>query len=247
MEKQVRRSLDADRVAYLLVDSYWRVSVLDEIDSTQNILKSNQPTHGDVVTAEFQSQGRGRLDRNFDATKSSGLLFSLFIAPKRKRDEWGFVSLIAGIAVVKSLGSQIYKAKWPNDVLSSDGKVCGILCEIFQNGIIVGIGINVSTERNELPVDNASSVYLTEGKIADREELLIMVLRNFQELFQMWDLGVDLLDEYAAISLTLGKDVRIELPTGLDLTGNVSGFTTKGELLLDENQLVSVGDIYHLR
>ena len=62
-----------------LSDGYWRVSVIDEVDSTQNYLRTSNPKIGDVITAEYQSEGRGRLDRKFEATKSSALLLSLFI------------------------------------------------------------------------------------------------------------------------------------------------------------------------
>ena len=71
--------LSADSITGALQSSYWRVSVVDEIDSTQNYLRTSNPKPGDLITAEYQSAGRGRLDRKFDAEKSSALLFSFYL------------------------------------------------------------------------------------------------------------------------------------------------------------------------
>ncbi|MSW53873.1 MAG: biotin--[acetyl-CoA-carboxylase] ligase, partial [Actinobacteria bacterium] len=93
-----RAPLDKALVASL-TSQYWRVSVADLTTSTQidlaELVKSNSATTGDVLAADFQTAGRGRLDRTFEAAPGSALLFSFFIKPQRVRSEWGFITLLA--------------------------------------------------------------------------------------------------------------------------------------------------------
>ena len=143
------------------LSDYWRVSVLDETTSTMQAIKSYEITNWELVAAEFQSAGRGRLDRKFDSEKSLGLLFSIFYIPKVKSN-LGFISLLAGLTVVEVIkeitGDNKYKTKWPNDILHGDKKIAGLLIEHFNDGLIIGIGINVSNNEEQLPVPTASSI-----------------------------------------------------------------------------------------
>ena len=85
--------LSADAIAGALASSYWRVSVVDEIDSTQNYLRTSNPKSGDLITAEYQSAGRGRLDRKFEAEKSSALLFSFYFGVCSSIIPVGFITI----------------------------------------------------------------------------------------------------------------------------------------------------------
>jgi len=71
--------LDQTSINDALKGGYWSVHAVEEIDSTQSALKSSSPKHGDVIVAEYQSAGRGRLDRTFEAQPGSALLFSAYI------------------------------------------------------------------------------------------------------------------------------------------------------------------------
>ena len=157
-EPELPQLLDASLISES-VSSYWRVKILDEIGSTQTELAASQPRDGDLLTAEYQSAGRGRLDRTFVTERSSALTFSFYIEPKRERNEWGFLSLLAGSAVARTINemtnSDRYTTKWPNDILVGDKKIAGLLSEAHSNGVIIGIGINVTTQRENLPVPTA--------------------------------------------------------------------------------------------
>jgi BirA family biotin operon repressor/biotin-[acetyl-CoA-carboxylase] ligase len=159
--------------------------------------------------------------------------------------------LIAGIAVAQTLNemtkTQEFFTKWPNDVLSESGKVCGILCERFGAGIIVGIGMNVTTKPDELPVETASSIFITTGLEIDRNELLPKILHTFQEHFLSWDSGVDLMSRYRVLSQTIGLEVSVLLPDGRTIKGRAVGITSEGELLLENGDVINVGDLRHLR
>ena len=91
--------LSSTAITGALSSPYWRVSVIEETSSTQTLLRESNPTPGSVIATEFQSAGRGRLDRTFEAAKSCALLFSFYVEPKRSRSEWGWIPLIAGMAV----------------------------------------------------------------------------------------------------------------------------------------------------
>ena len=246
----IRAYLDESVISGLLKSNYWRVRVIPEVTSTQDLLKSELTSNGDCIVTEFQSAGRGRLDRKFESIPNVALLFSFFIKPERK-EQWGWVPLIAGIAVARTLnkvsGTFNFKSKWPNDVLGESGKVSGALCERYGDGIIVGIGINVSTQVDELPVDTASSIFIETGVELDRNALLPEILAEFQTLFESWETGVDLAPTYRALSLTIGSHIRVIAPDSSTREGNAIGVDAEGCLLLDTGDVVSVGDVVHLR
>lgn len=231
-----------------LAQGYWSVKVVESIDSTQSALKSSSPQHGDVIVAEYQSAGRGRLDRTFESAKGSGLLFSAFVQPQRPQSEWGFIPLLVGLSVAEVLGIEFF-TKWPNDILSDLGKVGGILCEIHGNGIVIGVGLNVSTTQDQLPVPTASSILLTTGESPDRNQLLPAILKEIAFNLAEWETGEsmeDLIDDYLDSSATMGKRVSAQLPDGSTIVGTVTGISANGELLLDSGAIISVGDITHL-
>jgi BirA family biotin operon repressor/biotin-[acetyl-CoA-carboxylase] ligase len=219
--------------------------VVETIDSTQSALKLASPQHGDVIVANYQSAGRGRLDRSFEADKGSALLFSAYVTPKRESSEWGFIPLLVGLSVAEVLGIEFF-TKWPNDILSDLGKVGGILCEVHGEGIIIGIGLNVSMTEEQLPVPTASSVLLTLGSAPDRNLLLPAILKEIAFNLAEWESGEDLVDDYLDSSATMGKKVSVKLPDGSSIEGIASGISSNGELLLDSGEIISVGDVLHL-
>ena len=238
------------RLSQTDLNSYWRVRVLSETSSTQDELKNELVSNGQCVVSEFQSAGRGRLDRSFQSPPGVALLFSFYIKPVRG-DSQGWIPLIAGMSVAQSLNELTaetsYSNKWPNDVITDYGKVCGILCERYGDGIIVGIGLNVTTQIDELPVASATSIFISSGIEIDRNELLPTILHNFQELFQRWESGHDLQPRYRALSSTIGHEVQVSLPNGLSIESRAIKIGTNGELILESGDVVSVGDITHLR
>jgi BirA family biotin operon repressor/biotin-[acetyl-CoA-carboxylase] ligase len=242
--------LNADSITGAMQSSYWRVSVVDEIDSTQNYLRTSNPKPGDLITAEYQSAGRGRLDRKFDAQKSSALLFSFYLEPKVKVENLGFLTLLVGASVTATLNqvtkTNKFKCKWPNDIFIEDLKVAGLLAEKTQSGVIVGVGINVSTSKDELPVAHATSLFLETNVLFDRNTLLAQILIDLERDLLAWQSGKDLTSKYRDLSATIGRQVRVELPDGSKIEGAAIDIEETGSLRLDSGQLVTVGDVVHL-
>ena len=242
--------MNANAIAGALASGYWRVSVIDEIDSTQNYLRISNPKPGDLITAEYQSAGRGRLDRKFDATKSSALLFSFYIEPAIAIKDLSYLSLLVGASITNTLNemtkSESFKCKWPNDIVFGDRKIAGLLAEKFGSGVIVGVGINVSTSEEQLPVPHASSIFLATGTGLDRNLLLVQILKDLESALKGWESGKDLTSAYRKLSATLGREVRVELPGGSIVEAIARDIDSTGALHLDNGQIITVGDVIHL-
>lgn len=246
-----RPALDQQQISQGLADSYWRVSVHDEVTSTQLLLRKSNPVPGVVIVAEYQSQGRGRLGRSFDSKSGSGLLFSAYVRPSLEDAKWGLLPLLVGTTIAQVLNnltnSNHYLTKWPNDVVAPEGKVCGVLCEYSDNGVLVGIGINVTTEIAELPVPTASSIILASEMELDRNELLISLLTALAMNIAAWEAGADILADYLMLSSTINQEVEVTLPGSRTLRSEAIGISADGGLILASGETVTVGDVLHLR
>jgi BirA family transcriptional regulator, biotin operon repressor / biotin---[acetyl-CoA-carboxylase] ligase len=236
------------------ISQYWRVSVVDLTASTQSdlaeLVNSSVAKSGEVIAAEFQSNGRGRLDRTFEAPPQSALLFSFYIAPKRARSDWSFISFLAALAMREVITENLAEntsLKWPNDILIGDKKVAGLLAQQIGDGVIIGIGINVAMSADELPVPTATSLALAGSNNLDRNLLLSGFLNRFVEIFKEWDSGGDFLEKYRQVSSTLGRQVRVEVLGRDSIEAEAVAITAQGALILSDGTEVNVGDVVHLR
>lgn len=235
-----------------LITRYWRVSVVELTSTTQGdlaqLVRDGKAKVGDVIVAEYQSAGRGRLNRSFEAAKGSALLFSFYIEPTRNRQDWGWIPLIAGYSVAQTLRSFNAKIKWPNDILINGKKVSGLIAEVIDRGIVVGIGVNVGMELGELPVDNATSLLLEGAVQLTRNQLLSEILEVFEQHFSSWDKGSDQVQAlYSNLSATLGQEVRVEYPDGRSHVAVAESISASGALVLDDGTQVQSADVIHLR
>ncbi len=228
----------------LKVAQYWSVSVTEETTSTQIDLASNFEA-GKVLVAEFQSSGRGRLDRKFEVPPRKGLTFSFTLDSSKYEHNFGWVPLISGLAVARAInkyaGKEIVELKWPNDLLIDGKKLAGILSEKNEKGLIVGIGINIYQSQDELPIENAISLSM-KTKV-DRSELLIMILNELGATLNNIEAEKN---NYRKRCLTIGKQVSAALPTGEIIEDLAIGISNEGALLLNTRE-IRAGDIVHLR
>jgi len=241
------------------------VEVVDEAGSTNALVAERGRAgagQGLVVVAEHQTAGRGRLDRSWEAPARSALTLSVLLRPTAPTHSWPWLPLLTGYAVSKALRAAGFEAsvKWPNDVLLADRKVAGILVERIETGrgpaAVVGVGLNVGMTAEELPVPEATSLAVAaEGEPPDRTDLLVAVLQTFWEAYSAWEAGEELAgmrlaESYVAACATVGRDVRVELPSGELLTGRATGVDPSGRLLVEHDGLrtaVSAGDVVHVR
>ena len=249
----VREALNESAINATLRGSYWRVSVFQSLTSTQSeLIGKENLQHGEVFVTEFQSAGRGRINRTFEATESSALLFSLYLEPKRNKMEWSAIPLLAGLSLVNALSNLDEKLetnlKWPNDLLIGERKVAGILAEARPDGVIVGIGLNVEMVKSELPVPTATSLKLENFAELNRNIILSEILTNLALTIELWESGSNIgFEQYRQASSTLGKEVEVHLPSGEIISSRATGITDVGELQLANGARVNVGDVIHLR
>ena len=244
-----RAPLEPSRIA----TQYWRVSVVDVTGSTQDDLvqraEKNQAKDGDVIVANFQSAGRGRLDRSFIAPPSSALLFSFYLQPARTN--WNWLSLLAGQSVARALseGEKKVRLKWPNDLMIDEKKVGGIIASRAGGGVVIGVGINVGMTEEELPLETATSLLLAGFSHLDRTDVLNSILKAIESNIGLWLANKDeeLLRDYSSRCTTLGKKVEITKPDGSTIVALATAIARSGELILENGLEISVGDIVHLR
>lgn len=223
---------------------------------------------GTVLVAEEQTAGRGRLDRSWHSQPGAALTFSVLLRPAAiPPSARGWLPLLTGVAVAAALRAQTgldVSLKWPNDVLVSGaepgmaGKLAGILAEQAGDAIVVGIGLNVSASRDELPAPQATSLLLAGAAEPDRQAILVAALRELEHWYLRWAgadppgdaLSSGLRAEYLRSCSTIGRDVRVELPGGAVLTGRACDVDPVGRLMVSTDggmQAVSAGDVVHVR
>jgi BirA family biotin operon repressor/biotin-[acetyl-CoA-carboxylase] ligase len=247
-----------------------RVDVVQRTGSTNTDLvaraAAGEADEGSVLVAEEQTAARGRLDRQWSAPPRSGLFFSVLLRPAEVPvQRWGWLPLLTGVAVATGLSRVAgvdTALKWPNDLLVTVGdeerKAGGILAErAGDDGVVIGVGINVSLRADELPVPRAGSLALAGAVNTDRDPLLRGVLRSLEDWYGRrraaeGDPEVSGLQEtYAAGCATLGRMVRAELPGDRSLVGEAVAVDGDGRLVLATaagvQEPVGAGDIVHLR
>jgi len=132
-----------------------KIISLDTIDSTNTYLAKDVDTFENFtfVSASFQTSGKGREDRVWNASKGENLLFSFLLKDPLLIKEYKRVSMLTAVVVVKALekeGLNDVKIKWPNDVYVGEKKICGILLSgCLPNYLIVGVGINLNQRKFE--------------------------------------------------------------------------------------------------
>jgi BirA family biotin operon repressor/biotin-[acetyl-CoA-carboxylase] ligase len=236
---------------------------LEQTDSTnRNLLeKAASLPEFYVLATDFQTAGRGRMQRSWEAAPGSSVMASILLRPVfSEATGIGWLSLMAALAISKALGSQGAKAliKWPNDVLIAEKKVSGILAEASPDlsCVVIGFGINVNQSQAELPVDTATSLYIESGAKVDRDLLLASVVKNLRELYsKLAAAGGDadasgLRQEILQFSATVGSNVSVEFPDGKKAFGLATDIDFSGRLVLQtqlETLSVSAGDVLHLR
>ncbi|WP_402464356.1 biotin--[acetyl-CoA-carboxylase] ligase [Isoptericola aurantiacus] len=255
------------------------VDVVDAVASTHTEMVARAragAVASAVLVAEHQRAGRGRAGRTWQTPPRAALTASYLLRPHVPAGSLGWLPLLAGLAVVRTLGPGGVRArlKWPNDVLlpaheAVEGlgryrKVAGVLAEVVPDGgagdgpgVVLGVGLNVDQAAEELPVPTATSLRLVGGAGLDRGELLVALTGELFATLARWEAAggdaeaAGLAGEYAEVSATLGTRVRVEPAGGGDaVVGEALRVADDGALVLataDGERVVTAGDVHHLR
>ena len=259
--------IDAEHVQQRLADREvpWpRPIVVASTGSTNAdvlALAAEGAPEGTAVVADEQTAGRGRQGRTWVSDPGTGLWLSVLVRLGAGDQDWlTRLPLLAGVVVVDAMGRHGVHAglKWPNDVVvetaapgrPSPRKLAGILGETDgADAIVLGIGVNVSTPIDQLPVPEATSLRL-EGAEVSREDLLVEILAGLHAALE--DLrrtgGAQGMAEYRSRCLTVGREVAVTLPSGEVLAGRAVGIADDGRLgvhVTGKTVYVAAGDVVH--
>ena len=259
-----RRGLQPAKIAQELqaLENTWaKVEIFDSVSSTNDVILEHLSAlaHFDavVVAADVQTKGRGRLEREWTSPWGAGIAVSLASQKERIEIPISSVPLFVGLCVVKaleSLGASV-QLKWPNDIVTFDEqgsmrKLGGILVQLHHDVLVVGIGLNVDLEENELPTQMATSLAMAGFQI-ERETLIARIISNLSAITnaKSVELG-NWLDQYRKVCCTIGQDLRISQIVGEAIFGRALSVTGDGALRIDIDgvvQDISVGDVEHVR
>lgn len=224
---------------------------LNATDSTNTYLRQfyseNNVVDYTVVLASKQNKGRGQMGSVWMSDSGKNLTFSVFKGLRGLQiDHVFFLSIVTSLAVIntlRSLNMSGLKIKWPNDILSYNQKICGILIEnVIKNSqldsCIIGIGLNVNqTEFSSLP--KASSLKLITGITYDLDEVLNQIIENLKIQFAILRDGKrDALKiDYESYLYRNNKPSTFKDSEGTLFTGFIKGVSKAGKLkvLLEAN------------
>lgn len=194
---------------------------LESVDSTNDYLKNiaNDIEEGTVVISEEQTKGKGRLGRNWQSKSREGIWMSIVLKPEIVPYKAPFITLIAGVAIVKALNNlQVpAKIKWPNDIIINNKKLSGILTELSAeieriNYVVVGIGMNVKNLDFDKELEEKATSLYKENYCLSRVEVVSQVLYEFEKLYKDYiednykEETLKICREYSAI---INKDIYI--------------------------------------
>jgi BirA family biotin operon repressor/biotin-[acetyl-CoA-carboxylase] ligase len=248
------------------------LTVVPSTGSTNADLLAAATDTGDlaVLATLGQTNGRGRLDRTWQAPAGQMLAMSVLVRTPLSDALRGWLPLVAGAAMRTAVQAVLPDArvvvKWPNDVLiggaaddAPERKVCGILAQVAVDGsIVVGAGVNLTIPGPDLPTPSATSL-LVEGAEDDAAGLADAVLTSFwtglrdavSALAAGGEAAAEVLTTTRAACATVGRRVRLELPDGALVLADAPGLDADGRLLVrgDDGVVsaVAVGDVTHLR
>ena len=232
----------------------------DSVSSTNDVareLAASGAGEGVCVIAREQSAGRGRQGRLWSSPAGEGLYLSLVLRPQIKAADSAIITLAAAVGVAETLTLDFEVSadiKWPNDVLASGRKICGILVEsAIQNNqlqyAVMGIGVNIA--QRSFPGDlgiSATSLLLETGRLIEPEDFAQPMIERLEQWYTtVIDHPEKVVDRWEELSsYARGRRVGVVLPEG-SIEGITRGLTSRGALILEtangETREVVAGEV----
>ena len=228
--------------------SNWLGHVLyyqESVDSTNTWAKKlaeEGAPHGTVVLADEQTAGKGRRGRTWENPKGVNIAFTFLLRPRFLPEVAPMLTLVMGLSVAqvcREMGMDSW-IKWPNDVVVSRKKVCGILTEMsteidYINYVVIGVGINVNQKVfDEELKEKATSLMIETGAPVKRSALIAAVMKHFEINYALFMENGDLSglqESYNEMLVNRGKEVRI-LEPGNEYNAHAYGINETGELIV---------------
>jgi BirA family biotin operon repressor/biotin-[acetyl-CoA-carboxylase] ligase len=217
---------------------------VEACESTQLLLEG--APEGAVAACDVQTAGRGRYGRAWDAPAGTALLCSIALHPPldRSAPELTLVGAIAAAEAVEAATGLAAQIKWPNDVMLNRGKVAGVLGELRDGVVTLGIGINVNQTREQLPPQATTppaSLRTITGQTYDRAALLGSMLFRLERIYDEWRHGglAEVFVEIGPRDFLRGRHVTVDgkagVVVGIDRTGRLELDVAQGERIAVES------------
>ena len=240
-----------------------KLNQYEVLDSTNNkakeyvknlINRGNTESVREIFVCEKQTNGRGRMGKNWESPAGTGIWMSCLMTPNVSSDVLSEITLLAALGVVKAINHLAVtnsilniepKIKWPNDIVVNGKKICGILTELVNdaatgiNYVICGIGINVNDKsfvgEN---YNHATSLYNESGVVWNREELffdIALCLRQFVQTLEVKKSLGFIKDDYNSLLISMNKEIilKAEEDKYKDETYISRGIDDSGALLVE--------------
>jgi len=238
-------------------------NTIDSTNSTAYQLALKGAKEGEVVIAESQEKGRGRLGRQWVSPPFLNLYLSVILRPKIPPHQATLITLMAAVATadaIKKYTRLTPSIKWPNDLLLRKRKVAGLLNEIHSETdrihfVILGMGINLNMDEEGFPKEiraRATSLKRETGRPVSRKAFVSLLLEELERWYGIFlrDGGSPLLKAWKARAQIEGKRVRVR-SFGEVLTGRAVDVDSDGALILmmgdGKRKRVVAGDIEYRR
>jgi len=237
-----------------------KIHYFDSLSSTMDIAMQSglkgDPC-GTVVLAESQTRGRGRLGRLWLSPKYKGIYLSLILRPKILPGGASILTLLAAVSVCEAIKETVgfeVQIKWPNDILSGNKKLGGILTELNAemdkiNFVIIGIGLNVNNDKNTL-AGSVTSLKEQKKENINRVILLQEILRRIESNYLLLENkgNSSILESWRQYNVTLGKRVKVRYQKE-HIAGVAVDIDRDGALLVRQDsglvEKVMAGDVVH--
>ncbi|AOW11460.1 biotin--[acetyl-CoA-carboxylase] ligase [Flavobacterium gilvum] len=225
---------------------------LDAIDSTNEFLKGlsnkEEVQNFTVVTAENQLKGKGQMGAKWDSESGKNLIMSVLVKDFLFDNEAVFnLNVVVSLAVIRTLKKYSIpelSVKWPNDIMSANKKIGGILIENSIKGSgairsVVGLGLNV----NQLQFENlprASSLAVICDTLFDKEEILFGIVEEIEQMIAKYNaVAFDLWEEYTGELFKIGVPAAFSDENQDNFMGIIKGVSSVGKLqiLLEDDSI----------
>ena len=224
-------------------DNPWReqIQYFDNITSTNDVLKqlaAQGAPEGTTLIAGCQTNGKGRLGRQFLSPPETGIYLSVLLRPQCHPTDLMHLTCAAGSAAcdaIQTAANFCPSIKWANDIVFQKRKLAGILVEMVigeareLDCAIIGIGINCNQEPTDFPEsirDFAGSIKMATGKSIEQALVAAATVNSFYELNRTLLTQKDaILEAYRRKCITIGQHVSV-----------VRGDTVRHGLALDVDE-----------
>ncbi len=220
-------------------------STCDSTNTRLQELANAGAKEGTVVISVEQTAGQGRNGRNWNSPKGEGIFLSMLLRPEFKPRYASMITLVTALAVCSALGKNGVERlfiKWPNDIVASGKKLCGILTKMSTDAeaiqyIIVGLGINVNQKNFHPEIAKiATSLYIETKEEKSQVNIIADFLSAFETYYEQFRITKDLSllkEEYNQKLVHRNSMVRI-IEEGREKTVKALEINEKGELLVEE-------------